>query len=195
MTVSAGLQAPAQKKPKVDASAAQGSSTVFVKNLPWSADEDTIAEFFGDCGTVANIRIGECRQQVHVVTLKRSWHVCLGHASTASFAHSPFIRTHAKACTVLHHRICAAYSVPKVRRSFLLLQAWTGRQESPGDLPTYNSMALRAPQQQLPRTAPSSWAVTYSLTLLRRGHRAEPPLEAGSREVHPLHKRRPCPRF
>ena len=72
MTVSAGLQAPAQKKSKVDASAAQGSSTVFVKNLPWSADEDTIAEFFGDCGTVANIRIGECRQQVHLVTIQRS---------------------------------------------------------------------------------------------------------------------------
>ena len=53
------VQAPQQKKPKVDASAANGSSTVFVKNLPWSADEDTIAEFFGDCGTVANVRVGE----------------------------------------------------------------------------------------------------------------------------------------
>ena len=29
------------------------------QDLPWSADEDTIAEFFGDCGTVANVRIGE----------------------------------------------------------------------------------------------------------------------------------------
>ena len=43
----------------MDVSAANGSSTVFVKNLPWSADEDTIAEFFADCGTVANVRIGE----------------------------------------------------------------------------------------------------------------------------------------
>jgi nucleolin len=50
---------PQEKKAKTDVSAANGSSTVFVKNLPWSADEDTIAEFFGDCGTVANVRIGE----------------------------------------------------------------------------------------------------------------------------------------
>ena len=52
-------QAPAAKKSKADVSAANGSSTIFVKNLPWSADEDTIAEFFGDCGTVANVRIGK----------------------------------------------------------------------------------------------------------------------------------------
>ena len=55
-------QAPASKKPKTDVSAANGSSTIFVKNLPWSADEDTIAEFFCDCGTVANVRIGEIAQ-------------------------------------------------------------------------------------------------------------------------------------
>ena len=43
---------------KVDTSAAQGSSTIFIKNLAWSASEDDISEFFKECGTVENIRIG-----------------------------------------------------------------------------------------------------------------------------------------
>lgn len=56
-------EAPLKKKarsdgPKVDVSAAQGSSTVFVKNLPWSADEHSLREFFGECGAVASVRVG-----------------------------------------------------------------------------------------------------------------------------------------
>ncbi|BDA49158.1 Nucleolin 2 [Coccomyxa sp. Obi] len=44
--------------PKVDVSAAQGSSTVFVKNLPWSANEESLTQFFSDCGAVASVRVG-----------------------------------------------------------------------------------------------------------------------------------------
>lgn len=44
----------------VDASAAQGSRTIFCKNLPWSATEDDLAGFFADCGTVVEVRLGEC---------------------------------------------------------------------------------------------------------------------------------------
>ena len=55
--------APAAKKPKAakdaDVSAAQGSSTVFIKNLPWSATEDQIYEFFQECGEAVNVRIGK----------------------------------------------------------------------------------------------------------------------------------------
>ena len=40
-------------------SAAQGSSTVFIKNLPWSATEDQIYEFFQECGEAVNVRIGK----------------------------------------------------------------------------------------------------------------------------------------
>ena len=43
----------------VDASAAQGSRTIFCKNLPWSATEDDLAGFFADCGTVVDVRLGE----------------------------------------------------------------------------------------------------------------------------------------
>jgi RNA recognition motif. (a.k.a. RRM, RBD, or RNP domain) len=50
---------PAAKKAKAeDDSAAQGSSTVFVKNLPWSASDEDLANFFADCGEVAEVRIG-----------------------------------------------------------------------------------------------------------------------------------------
>ncbi len=54
---------PAAKKAKAeDDSAAQGSSTVFVKNLPWSATDEDLANFFADCGEVAEVRIGAlCR--------------------------------------------------------------------------------------------------------------------------------------
>ena len=43
----------------VDASAAQGSRTIFCKNLPWSATEDDLAGFFADCGTVVDVRLGK----------------------------------------------------------------------------------------------------------------------------------------
>jgi nucleolin len=54
---------PAAKKAKAteDDSAAQGSSTVFVKNLPWSATDEDLAGFFADCGEVAEVRIGAFR--------------------------------------------------------------------------------------------------------------------------------------
>ena len=43
----------------VDTGAAQGSRTIFIKNLPWSADEAMLNEFFTECGTIAETRIGE----------------------------------------------------------------------------------------------------------------------------------------
>lgn len=52
---------PVAKKAKtedMDDSAAGGSSTVFIKNLPWSATDDDLAAFFSDCGEIAEIRIG-----------------------------------------------------------------------------------------------------------------------------------------
>jgi hypothetical protein len=57
-------QAPPAKKAKTaapakaDASAAQGSCTIFIKNLAWSATEDDLTDFFKDCGAVENVRIG-----------------------------------------------------------------------------------------------------------------------------------------
>lgn len=60
-------QQPAAKKQRVDvngtaatpAAAAGASSTIFVGNLPWSADQDSIAALFADCGEVTSVRIGE----------------------------------------------------------------------------------------------------------------------------------------
>lgn len=37
------------------------SSTVFVGNLPWSATEDELREFFAECGEIVSVRIGEER--------------------------------------------------------------------------------------------------------------------------------------
>ena len=55
--------APAAKKAKgakdADVSAALGSTTVFIKNLPWAADDDAIYEFFKECGEAVNVRIGK----------------------------------------------------------------------------------------------------------------------------------------
>lgn len=49
----------ANKKAKGgDDSAAQGSTTVFIKNLPWSATDEELANFFADCGEVTEVRIG-----------------------------------------------------------------------------------------------------------------------------------------
>ncbi len=42
-----------------DAGAAQGSRTIFIKNLPWSADEAMLSDFFSECGPIAETRIGE----------------------------------------------------------------------------------------------------------------------------------------
>ena len=59
-----GQKAPPAKKakvaeaPKVDTSAAQGSATIFIKNLAWSATEEDLTEFFKECGAVENVRIG-----------------------------------------------------------------------------------------------------------------------------------------
>ena len=59
------LQAPAKPAPKkakagkdADVSAAQGSTTIFIKNLPWSATEDELYEFFKACGEAVEVRIG-----------------------------------------------------------------------------------------------------------------------------------------
>ena len=35
-----------------------GSSTIFIKNMPWSATEDTVRSFFEAAGEVTDIRIG-----------------------------------------------------------------------------------------------------------------------------------------
>lgn len=40
---------------------AAGSKTVFIKNLPWSADEDALGQFFAECGELASVRIARDR--------------------------------------------------------------------------------------------------------------------------------------
>jgi RNA recognition motif-containing protein len=35
------------------------STTVFVGNLPWSATEEELREFFAECGEILGVRIGE----------------------------------------------------------------------------------------------------------------------------------------
>ncbi|KAI8471218.1 MAG: hypothetical protein J3K34DRAFT_237619, partial [Monoraphidium minutum] len=53
-------EAPAAKKPRVEVEAADGeekSSTVFVGNLPWSATEEELREFFAECGDINTVRI------------------------------------------------------------------------------------------------------------------------------------------
>ena len=50
----------AQKTKAADTTAAQGSRTIFVKNLPWSADEAMLNDFFSGCGAVSETRIGGC---------------------------------------------------------------------------------------------------------------------------------------
>ena len=45
-----------------------GSTTIFIKNLPWSAVEDEIYEFFKECGEAVNVRIGKRP------TLLAAWH-------------------------------------------------------------------------------------------------------------------------
>ena len=46
------------KTSEVDTSAAQGSTTIFIKNMPWSATEESIREFFAPAGEVVEVRIG-----------------------------------------------------------------------------------------------------------------------------------------
>ncbi|RMZ53014.1 hypothetical protein APUTEX25_001133 [Auxenochlorella protothecoides] len=46
----------------VDASAANGSKTIFIKNLPWAADEDALREFFAEAGPIAEVRIAYDRE-------------------------------------------------------------------------------------------------------------------------------------
>lgn len=45
--------------PPTPAAGAEGSRTIFMKNLAWKADEDSIREFFSECGEIASVRIGE----------------------------------------------------------------------------------------------------------------------------------------
>lgn len=62
-------EAPADKNKKakagkdVDAKAAKGSCTIFVKNLAWAVDDNTLYEHFGDCGEVIDARIGACQHR------------------------------------------------------------------------------------------------------------------------------------
>lgn len=64
----AAAPTPAPKKQKaadgsaVDASAANGSKTIFIKNLPWAADEDALREFFAEAGPIAEVRIAYDRE-------------------------------------------------------------------------------------------------------------------------------------
>ena len=44
--------------------AANGPLTVFVKNLPFAAHEDDISAFFGDCGDIREVYIGEYRTEI-----------------------------------------------------------------------------------------------------------------------------------
>ncbi|KAH9571212.1 hypothetical protein CY35_02G082400 [Sphagnum magellanicum] len=51
---------PQTKTPtKVKASGVGGTKTIFVKNIAWSVDEDTISEFFHDVGEVADVRLAK----------------------------------------------------------------------------------------------------------------------------------------
>ena len=60
------LQEPVKPAPKkkaktsndADVSAAQGSATIFIKNLPWSATEDELYEFLKSAGEAVEVRIG-----------------------------------------------------------------------------------------------------------------------------------------
>ena len=71
MPLLAAVQAkPVAKKAKAgaDVSAAKGSKTIFVGNLAWSATEDDLANFFAQCGEVADVRIRKflcCEQTLH----------------------------------------------------------------------------------------------------------------------------------
>ncbi|KFM24009.1 Protein gar2 [Auxenochlorella protothecoides] len=61
----ASKKAPAKKAADgsaVDASAANGSKTIFIKNLPWAADEDALREFFAEAGPIAEVRIAYDRE-------------------------------------------------------------------------------------------------------------------------------------
>ena len=50
----------AEATPKANGAADDGASrTIFMKNMPFSADEDAIKDFFSDCGETTEIRIGE----------------------------------------------------------------------------------------------------------------------------------------
>ncbi|CAK9871371.1 unnamed protein product [Sphagnum jensenii] len=51
---------PQTKTPtKVKASGVGGTKTIFVKNIAWSIDEDTISEFFHDVGEVTDVRLAK----------------------------------------------------------------------------------------------------------------------------------------
>lgn len=54
-TAAVPVKAQGEKK---DAAQDEGVS-IFMKNLPWKASEDDIAEFFADCGEVTAVRLGE----------------------------------------------------------------------------------------------------------------------------------------
>ena len=55
-----GAAAPkAAAKPEANVGAANGSRTIFCKNLPWSATDEDLAGFFADCGSVSECRIGK----------------------------------------------------------------------------------------------------------------------------------------
>ena len=47
-------RAPTQKE--------EGCTTVFIGNLPWSADEDTVREVFGECGEIKMVRFSTDRE-------------------------------------------------------------------------------------------------------------------------------------
>ncbi|CAK9215858.1 unnamed protein product [Sphagnum troendelagicum] len=53
------LQSSTKTPTKVKASGVGGTKTIFVKNIAWSVDEDTISEFFHDIGEVADVRLAK----------------------------------------------------------------------------------------------------------------------------------------
>jgi hypothetical protein len=57
------LQEAPKKKQRLETGSqptSQEGDTIFVGNLPYTADEDAIKAHFGDCGEVVSVRIGEC---------------------------------------------------------------------------------------------------------------------------------------
>lgn len=50
------------RTPKPPTPKAVGCVAVFIGNLSWNIDEETIRDFFKDCGTISNIRFAEDRE-------------------------------------------------------------------------------------------------------------------------------------
>lgn len=125
--------------PKVDVSAAQGSSTVFVKNLPWSANEESLTEFFSDCGAVASVRVGVLLCPPSSYMLVRSGPTMQGRQANMAWGNG-FVDLGALGALISN-------------AVAMFTQVWIMRPAGPRVLHMCNSRRSRALQQQLPGVA------------------------------------------